>query len=1043
MTTLTRPLGLTQTRQLLTFPASGYAPTVTAYLWGAGGGSGGSDAGRQGGAGTAGGYVRADFTATPGDTIEITVGSAGSSGVNSTPANAFLTPIFNTRTAIPIGATSALPVASRTNVARWSSFLNQTGVWNTGTAVDGTTTNLSRTLTFDQSYTVFFEISINYVFTLAAYYQATVYLDGELFIQSGLDSWKNENTLGLSFVSPIAPGNHTIRIIAEANPGAQYGTFGVGLTIAAAGNAGLGGGGLVRTIFDTRNTVASPPLFAPDPIIDSTNIYSNLMFDFGVWESNPTASSCSRTYTNVYFPYSGVYQVEMSAANTATLSIDGGVVATTTTNTYPWLQLDSYSTAFTTDVTVNQGYHTISFSASFSSTSLPSAGVAIRISKSWSGATGGLAGPKGSSGGGGGAGGCTTLVLNPGTINETLLAVAVGGAGGGGAGNSNGGISEATAPGPRGQTAAGISSPQVGQNQGDLYQDGGGGGAGGPGGPDGAGKNGFSSVGDAYAQAGSLGISYRNTGATIGGEVIAPSGVTPGGTNSAYYSLVPTAGVGATAAQLQAQHGAAVFVVDAYGIQVRDDAVDGNWHDVKTAFVNVNGVWRQTFAAFIYQNNAWEMVVGGAALTFTSAAGDYGRLSRPPDRRALPPPPPSVYDSAPNCCCFVAGTQITMADGSTKSIEDVGLGEVVLGKDGAHNTVLEFLRPTLGETGATLMAFNGGKPFMASDHPVYVRGQGWKSFDPAMTYSKYSITVGQYQVGDVIETLDGAGFELQSIEEYSDQDPDQTIYNFMLDGNNTYIAHNLVVHNKGGAGSCGGGASGGGGSAGCCCCFVAGTLVTMADGSYKCIEDVALGEVVLGKDGTHNTVLEFLRPTLGETGATLMAFNGGTPFMASDHPVWIRNEGWKSFDPAMTYDKYGIIVSQYKVGDTIETEDHAGFVIESIEEYNSQDPTQIIYNVKVTGNNTYVANRLVVHNKSDARLKRNIELIDTRNDGLKIYTFKYVWSDVTWVGVMAQDLLEQPQFAHAVQMDADGFYSVDYSKINFEMTMADQCVCLD
>jgi hypothetical protein len=165
--------------------------------------------------------------------------------------------------------------------------------------------------------------------------------------------------------------------------------------------------------------------------------------------------------------------------------------------------------------------------------------------------------------------------------------------------------------------------------------------------------------------------------------------------------------------------------------------------------------------------------------------------------------------------------------------------------------------------------------------------------------------------------------------------------------------------------------------------------------------------------------------------------------MASDHPVWVRNEGWKSYDPAMTYEKYGIIVSQYEVGNTIETEDQTGFVIDSIEEYNNQDLTQIIYNVKVTGNNTYVANKLVVHNKSDARLKRNIELIETRNDGLKIYTFNYVWSDVTWIGVMAQDLLEQPQFAHAVQMDADGYYSVDYSKINFEMTMADQCVCLD
>jgi hypothetical protein len=293
---------------------------------------------------------------------------------------------------------------------------------------------LSQTLTFDQSYTVFFELAINYVFTLAAFYQATVYLDGEVLIESGLDSWQNQNTAGLQFVRTITPGQHTIRIVATANPGATYGVFGVGLTIATAGNAGLGGGGLVRNIFDTRSVTASPPLFAPSGILDSDKIYSNLLFDFGMWEENVTAPSCSRTYNNIYFPYTGVYQIQMSVCNTGTVSIDGTQVFAVTDSA-------AFSTATTTDVTVAQGYHNVSFSASFTQSSLPAAGVAIIISKSWSGATGGLAGPVGTSGGGGGSGACTTLVLNPGTTNETLLAVAVGGAGGGGAGSTGDGTS--------------------------------------------------------------------------------------------------------------------------------------------------------------------------------------------------------------------------------------------------------------------------------------------------------------------------------------------------------------------------------------------------------------------------------------------------------------------------------------------------------------------------------------------------------------------------------------------------------------------------
>jgi len=949
MTQLIRPLAMTNARQTLTLPTAGYSQTVQAYLWGGGGGAGGSDGSRQGGAGTGGGYVSAQFNVNPGDVVEIAVGAAGNSGRNSTIVNEFETPIFSTRTAVPTGRTTPLPRASTTTVAKWSKFLNDTGVWNTGTALNGSTTSLADTLNFDQSYTVFFEYSITYVFNLAAYYEATVYLDGEVLMESGLNSWTTQETGGTRLVAPITPGNHTIRIQANANAGASYGLFGVGLTIATSTNAGLGGYGLVRNIFDTRSAVASPPLSVPTFIIDSTNIYSNLMFDFGMWEAEPKATSCVRTYTNVYFPYTGVYQVEMSAANTATLSIDGVPVYTTPGS-------DSYSTAYTTDVTVSQGYHTISFSASFSQPSLPSAGVAIVISKSWSGATGGLAGPVGSSGGGGGSGACTTLVLNPKTASETLIAVAVGGAGGGGAGNSNTGIGEATAPGPRGQTVAGVSSAQVGQNQGDLYKDGGGGGAGGPGGPAGAGLNGYSSEGDAYGQAGSVGLSYLNPVAT--GFTANPTNFTVAN-QGPYYNLLPDVGQGARPGELQAKNGGAVFIFNSFGPRVK---TAGGWQEVKTIFVNVDGVWKQIDGMYVNEAGTWEPVVGTFVPTFEPQADDWARVSRVPDRRALPPPPkPVVYDTIRTCCCFVAGTQITMADGSCKNIEDVGLGEVVVGKDGAHNTVLEFLRPTLGETGATLMAFNGGKPFMASDHPVYVKGQGWKSFDPAMTYSKYSMTVGQYQVGDIVETQDGVGFEIHSIEEYSDQDPDQTIYNFTLDGNNTYIADNLVVHNKGGAGSCGGSAGGGGGGgSGCCCCFVAGTLITMADGSYKCIEDVALGEVVVGRDNEYNTVLELRTPTLGETRAALVAFNGGKPFMASDHPVWIRNQGWKSHDPEMTYNKYGLVAGKFTVGDVVETDDQIGLEIVSIEEYNDQDQNQTIYNLHVTGNHTYTANGLIV-----------------------------------------------------------------------------------
>lgn len=64
---------------------------------------------------------------------------------------------------------------------------------------------------------------------------------------------------------------------------------------------------------------------------------------------------------------------------------------------------------------------------------------------------------------------------------------------------------------------------------------------------------------------------------------------------------------------------------------------------------------------------------------------------------------------------------------------------------------------------------------------------------------------------------------------------------------------------------------------------------------------------------------------------------------------------------------------------------------------------------------------------SDKNLKTNIKHINTIN-GIKIYSFNYIWSYIKSVGVMAQDLLEMPEYKHAVHTTNIG-YVVDYSKL--------------
>jgi hypothetical protein len=71
---------------------------------------------------------------------------------------------------------------------------------------------------------------------------------------------------------------------------------------------------------------------------------------------------------------------------------------------------------------------------------------------------------------------------------------------------------------------------------------------------------------------------------------------------------------------------------------------------------------------------------------------------------------------------------------------------------------------------------------------------------------------------------------------------------------------------------------------------------------------------------------------------------------------------------------------------------------------------------------------------SDRRLKRSVRLLARLHNGMKVYAFKYLWSDVVYVGVMAQDLLKNPTWKDAVVIKANGFYAVNYAMLGLNMT---------
>ena len=150
--------------------------------------------------------------------------------------------------------------------------------------------------------------------------------------------------------------------------------------------------------------------------------------------------------------------------------------------------------------------------------------------------------------------------------------------------------------------------------------------------------------------------------------------------------------------------------------------------------------------------------------------------------------------------CFIKDTKILMADGGLRNIQDVKVGDKVQGLEGV-NEVKQLDWTKLGNR--ELYSFNGSKYFVTSEHPFWT-DKGWQSINPEHTKQQdgealFKQLTGSLTVGSQV-FKDGKFTELKSIESTQPHDPEMPLYNFYLDGDQSYFADGWCVHNKGGGG---------------------------------------------------------------------------------------------------------------------------------------------------------------------------------------------------------------------------------------------------
>jgi len=128
--------------------------------------------------------------------------------------------------------------------------------------------------------------------------------------------------------------------------------------------------------------------------------------------------------------------------------------------------------------------------------------------------------------------------------------------------------------------------------------------------------------------------------------------------------------------------------------------------------------------------------------------------------------------------CFVDGVQVELVDGSEKNVSEIRVGDEV--KTDKGDGVVTKIYPSKAG-GQKLYGFNDKEPFVTEAHP-FMTQDGWKKIS--------EVTEGDtlYRNGKGIVTVESIT---------STEIPEDTpVYNFHVDGHETYFADGYLVHNK-------------------------------------------------------------------------------------------------------------------------------------------------------------------------------------------------------------------------------------------------------
>jgi hypothetical protein len=293
--------------------------------------------------------------------------------------------------------------------------------------------------------------------------------------------------------------------------------------------------------------------------------------------------------------------------------------------------------------------------------------------------------------------------------------------------------------------------------------------------------------------------------------------------------------------------------------------------------------------------------------------------------------------------CFVAGTPITMADGTTKAIELIEVNDEIKNydfdtKEIKVGKVLSIDTPTHADI--IEISFGNKKTKNTFDHPYWVVEKGWSSYKPQWTEKRYNIKSEQLEVGDKCLELQGNKIVETNITDIQeDINPVQT-YSLGVETHYNYFANDMLVHNKGGGSFC----------------FTYDTMITLADGTYQPICKIRPNDMIKTYDVEtgklqNSKVLETVK-VLHDNMVTYK-FDDNTKIEATDdHPFYIVG------DSEVDSDYRPLTIGDVVLNDELQEREVVNIEVNNVE--------KITYNINRTDNGkNYFANRVLVSDEFD------------------------------------------------------------------------------